>query len=88
MMVDEGANFVVRACEIEYLQPAFMDDQLEIRTELTDLRGASMRMKQDIYREGGLLVTTSVRVACLGRDGRPMRLSSAINDKFNTLIGC
>jgi len=87
MMTEEGANFVVRACEIEYLRPAKMEDQLTVVTRLTDLRGASMRMAQDIYRDNEKLVTTEVRVACLGTDGRPQRLSSAINDKFNAILG-
>ncbi|PHQ72301.1 MAG: tol-pal system-associated acyl-CoA thioesterase [Sneathiella sp.] len=86
-MMEDGANFVVRACKIEYLIPAKMEDQLTVVTRLTDLRGASMRMKQDIYRDRDKLVTTEVRVACLGAEGRPQRLSSAINDKFNAILG-
>jgi len=50
MMVEEGANFVVRACEIEYLRPARMEDELEVVTTVTDLRGASLHMRQDINR--------------------------------------
>ncbi len=87
MMQLEGANFVVRACEIEYLKPAKMEDELEIVTSVTDLRGASLRMAQNIYRDTDLLVETKVRVACLDRDGKPQRLSSAINDKFNAILG-
>ena len=87
MMTEEGANFVVRACEIEYLRPAIMEDELEIITRVTDLRGASLRMAQDSCRDGVRLVETKVRIACLDADGRPQRLSSAINEKFNAMIG-
>lgn len=88
MLTEEGGtHFVVRACEIEYLRPARMEDELEIVTEISDLRGASLRMEQDIYRDGTLLVTTKVRIACLDEEGRPQRLSSAINEKFNATLG-
>lgn len=87
MMVDEGANFVVRSCEIEYLLPAKMDDHLEVLTSLTDLRGASLKMQQNIRLGSDIIVTTKVRVACLGEGGRPQRLSSAINEKFNAILG-
>ena len=87
MMEEEGANFVVRACEIEYLKPAKMEDELEIVTMMTDLRGASLRMAQDIYRGDDRLVETKVRVACLDKEGKPQRLSSAINAKFNAILG-
>lgn len=78
MMIEDDANFVVRSCKIEYLRPARMDDQLEILTRLTDLRGASLQMRQDIRLGSDIIVTTKVRVACLGEGGRPQRLSSAI----------
>jgi acyl-CoA thioester hydrolase len=87
MMQEEGVNFVVRACEIEYLKPAKMEDDLKIETRLTDMRGASLRMAQNIYRGEELLVETKVRVACLDKEGKPQRLSSAINDKFNAILG-
>ncbi len=87
MMVEEGANFVVRACEIEYLRPARMEDELEVVTTVTDLRGASLHMRQDINRGEERLVETKVRVACLDTEGRPQRLSSAINEKFNAILG-
>ena len=87
MMKEDGANFVVRACEIEYLRPAKMEDELEIVTSVIDIRGASLKMEQNIYRDGELLIETKARVACLDREGRPQRLSSAINDKFNALMG-
>lgn len=87
MMSEDEANFVVRSCEIEYLRPARMDDQLEVLTTLIDLRGASLHMQQDIRLGRDIIVTTKVRVACLGKGGRPQRLSSAINDKFNAILG-
>ncbi len=87
MMVAEGQNFVVRSCKIDYFKPAKMDDKLMVTTWITDLRGASLHMKQDISCEEDILVETSVRVACLGQDGKPQRLSSAINEKFNALLG-
>ncbi|WP_334127657.1 tol-pal system-associated acyl-CoA thioesterase [Sneathiella sp.] len=88
MLTEEGgAHFVVRACEIEYLRSARMEDELDVVTEITDVRGASLRMKQDIYCDGERLVTTKVRIACLDAEGRPQRLSSAINEKFNATLG-
>lgn len=87
LMETEGQNFVVRSCKIDYFRPAKMDDALLVTTWITDLRGASLHMKQDISCQGDRLVETSVRVACMGEEGKPQRLSSAINEKFNALLG-
>jgi acyl-CoA thioester hydrolase len=82
LMITESVNFVVRECQVEYLSPARMDDALDVRTHLFELKGATLRMKQDVYRGDNLLVKSTVRVACLHKNGKPARFSPQIRDKF------
>ena len=70
----DGVMFPVRRCEIDYLQPARLDDEIEVRTRIRKVGGASMEMDQDIHRGDVALVRAKVRLACIGRDGRPRRL--------------
>ena len=86
LMEEEGLNFVVRDCRIEYLKSARLDDLLTVRTRLGDLKGATLRMYQDVYCADELLITSEVRVACLQKSGRPARFSPQIKDKFASLI--
>lgn len=73
-----GVAFAVRDCQIDYRAPARLDDLLEVRSRLVEQRGATLRAEQTIRRDGEDLVRLAVRVACVGRDGRPVRLPAGL----------
>ena len=69
-----GINLVVRRLSIEYLRPAFLDDSLEIATEVLRMRGSSGAFRQVVTRDGERVADAQVEWACIGNDGRPVRL--------------
>ena len=78
LLSQDGIAFQVRRCEVDYLAPARLDDELVVETRLHRLRGARMEMSQDILRDAAALVRTQVTLACVGRDGRPRRIQGEI----------
>ena len=80
MMRDDRLVLTVRECAIEYLASARLDDVLEIRSSLEEIRGASLRMRQTVYRDGGLLAGIRLRLACVTEAGRPARLPARLRD--------
>jgi acyl-CoA thioester hydrolase len=74
-----GVAFAVRDCKADYRQPARLDDLIEVRSRLTGLRGASADARQVISRDGTALVQLDVRIACIGRDGRPVRFPAGLH---------
>lgn len=81
-----GITFVVRAVEVEYLSPARLEDKLVVTTEITELRGARMKMKQTVTSQGRDLTRCNVTVAALQIDGRPGRIPRAIASVLARLI--
>ncbi len=75
---EAGMLFVVRRLVADYLQPARLDDELAVATEVRRLGGASLDLGQEVRRGDRPLVRLVLRIACLGRDGKPRRLPSAI----------
>jgi acyl-CoA thioester hydrolase len=75
---EEGVGFAVRRCAVDYLVPARLEDALTVDTTLCDVGAATIVMRQQIRRAGELLVDIDMLVACIGRDGRPRRLPSAL----------
>ena len=68
-----GFAFVVRCMTIDFLQPARMDDVLEINTEPEEVKGASITLRQRVMRDGEVLVEARVRVAFIsGGRARPI----------------
>jgi acyl-CoA thioesterase FadM len=47
---------------------------LEVRSSVATLGGASFTLRQEIFRDDTLLVTTDVRLACVDMTMRPVRL--------------
>jgi acyl-CoA thioester hydrolase len=74
-----GIMFVVASVNIEYRRPARLDDSLTIISTCEQESAACLRFDQRIMRNTELLVTSSVRVACLDAASfRPKRLPAAI----------
>jgi len=74
LRAERGVNWVVRRCTIDYLKPARLDDIIEVLTRCGELRGASLDMVQEACRGSEILVRAELVVACMGEDGRPVRL--------------
>lgn len=84
LLATHSLLFVVRHCEIDYSFPARLDDVLEIRTHVQDVTGASIVMTQEITRQETIttrkkLVSLSVRLACIHKEGRVQRLPSFLS---------
>jgi acyl-CoA thioester hydrolase len=80
-----GAGFVVRSHQIEYLQPAFVGEQLLVRTWVADFRRASSLRKYQIIRasDGSLLAKAETLWAFVNlATGRPTRIPPQVQAAF------
>jgi acyl-CoA thioester hydrolase len=86
LMRDERLQFVVVEANVRYHRPARFDDQLAVTVALDERRGASFVMSQEVRRGGDageLLVSATVRAACLASDSlRPRPLPKVLAAKF------
>jgi acyl-CoA thioester hydrolase len=88
---DYGVLIVVRHCAIDYFAPARLDDALEVRSQVTTIKGASLTIRQEIFRtmpgidsdspeEAKLLVTLDLRLAIVTTDLRPARIPARLKE--------
>lgn len=82
MLEQDGIAFAVRQCTADYRRPARLDDALLVLSRVEEVGGASLEIAQDITRDGIVLVTVRVRLACMyvggAADGRPARIPAAV----------
>lgn len=81
-----GMSFAVRDCAIDFRRPARLDDLLEVRSHLVGLAAASLTAVQAIWRESEELARLDIRVACLGRDGRPARIPTPFRQALEPYV--
>jgi len=80
-----GLAFVVRKISVEYIQPARLDDVLDVGLKLTKVGGASLDGVQTIRRNGEDLVRIGVRLGCMKVEGGAGRLPAQIRDVLKTI---
>lgn len=79
---DEGLVFVVHRMEIDFRQPARMDDILTIDTATEKAGGAKMVLVQTIHCGERLLIEAKVIIAVINAAGRPRRLPDDLARQF------
>ena len=88
---NSASMFVVRDLAIRYLSPAFLDDEIRVTVAVTNVKGASIGMRQNIFRGENELVDASLSLVWVDRDNlMPSRLSKEMrlalrSEIFDTL---
>ena len=86
LLAKDGIAFTVRQCSVDYMSPAFLDDPLEVHTRFLEVRGASLRAEQVVKRKTDELARLNVRLACVGDDGRPRRMPTALRSALSSSL--
>ena len=80
---EEKTGWVVRHCEVDYLKPAVLDDELVVSCRISNLGGVTAVMHQEISRNGEVLVTLDVKVAHLSlMTKKPVRIPKDLAQKL------
>jgi acyl-CoA thioester hydrolase len=92
LMREAGIAFAVRSCNAEYIRPARLDDPILVRTEIRELRGASMRAAQTVARRESdgtetILVELAIRLVCMDGNLKPARLPGLVRTALGDLVG-
>lgn len=87
LKAETGLVFAVRRVEADYRAPARFDDHLTVRTEIAELSGARLCLRQCVLRQDEVLFDAVVMLAVLAESGRPVRLPADIRRKLNGLGG-
>jgi len=80
----EGA-YAVADMDLRYLRPAKLDDDVVVRSHVSELSPATCRIVQRAFREDTLLCEARVRVAFVAPSGRPRRQPREWVDAFQTI---
>lgn len=84
---DAGSGFyAVADLSIRYVLPARLDDELVVVSDVADLGGASVRLRQRAMRGDDLLADAFVRVGFLSPDGRPRRQPAPWRQAFHQIL--
>jgi len=70
----ESGHFVARKLEASYIASAKLGDELIITTELLEMRAASFRLLQTIYKGDKKIFELTITLAYITFDARPQKI--------------
>lgn len=82
-LADDNFQFVVHSANVQYRQPARIDDALMVTARLKKLGKATLLFEQQVLRGQTLLCQADIKVACVTADTlKPTGIPSALYNKF------
>ena len=70
----EGVMIIVKSCNIEYKKPAKFEDEIEIISNITDVKNSSFKMHQVIKRKSDIISEAEVVLVTINAKGKPVRI--------------
>ena len=86
-MQRQGTLLTISHADIKYIRPAVLGDVITVHTAIEDVRGASVKARHSITRDGELLVQALITIVCVNPKGRPIRLPEPFRQYFSSRLG-
>ncbi len=85
-----GLIFAVRHCDIEYVAPARLEDEIVIATHLTELGGASVQFRQVINKTLDqrltVLAKLQISLVAINAAGKPVRIPDGLRAALQNFL--
>lgn len=81
----EGGHFVVRHLEADFKASATLGDIIEVKSKVLSIGGASLKIKQDIFRDNTLLFSMTGKYAYVV-EGKPAKISERAKDMMQKIF--
>ena len=81
-----GVMFMVRQLEVDYERGARLDEALTVETEVLEVGGATMRLRQTVRNKDGVCAVLGVRLACVRVEGnKPGRIPAPWRERLTEM---
>ncbi len=79
---DFNSLIIVKSCNIEYKKPAYLEDELTIRSFVKTITKTSFFMNQIITKNNEVIVEAQIHLVFVNKDGKPKKIPEQIYSKF------
>jgi acyl-CoA thioester hydrolase len=74
----EGVIIIVKTCNIEYKKPAKFEDEIEIISNIKEVKNSSFKMRQVIKKKFDIISEADVVLVTVNKEGKPVRIPSIL----------
>ena len=79
---NHGIFIIVKSCNLNFIKPSRLEDNLDIFSEITDVKNVSIKMKQDILINDNLIFTADIHLATINIDGKLTKMPEKLKKKL------
>ena len=76
-------HFVVKNIECNYIQSAKLEDELSIQSKFIEIKKASFKLEQIIYREDKAIFESKVLMVNINSKGKPLKIPDLLISNIN-----
>jgi acyl-CoA thioester hydrolase len=76
----ENGHFVAKKIEADYIISAKLGDELKVKTELIEMKGASFKLLQTIYKENKKIFEMKITLVYITFGGKPQKITKEVKD--------
>ena len=73
---------IVKSCNIEYKKPAYLEDELNVRSFVKSITKTSFFMNQVITKREETIVEAQIHLVFVNEQGKPVKIPDEIYSKF------
>ena len=80
------ALIIVKSCNINYKKPAYLEDELNIKSYILSLSKTSFTMSQTIIKNKIVIVEAKIHLVFVNEKAKPIKIPKLVVDKFKPYI--
>ncbi|NPA59514.1 MAG: YbgC/FadM family acyl-CoA thioesterase [Epsilonproteobacteria bacterium] len=82
----DSGHFVAKKLEANYIKSAKLGDELNITTELLEMRAASFKLLQKVYKEDIVIFKLEITLAYITFEGKPQKITNYVKELILSLF--
>ena len=77
-----GIFIIVKSCNLNFLRPAKLEDNLDIISKVIEVKNVSIKMKQSIFVNDSMIVEAEILLASVNNEGKPSKLPAEFKSQL------
>ncbi|MBE0515005.1 YbgC/FadM family acyl-CoA thioesterase [Sulfurimonas sp.] len=82
----QNGHFVARRVEADYIRSAKLGDELHVETKLIEMRAASFKLLQSVFKENEKIFELTITLAYINFEGKPQKITKEVEELVRSLF--
>ena len=86
LIEENGTYIIVKSCNINYIKPALLEDDLEIKSNIKEITKTSFFMLQRVLKGNDQITEAEVHLVTIDKKGKPVKIPERLKEEIEKLI--